>query len=66
MYEVFLGSPRLGKQAYSRMQQPAGRAAGTRRRTPRLVVLPNKARPMHLLYSTDAQTIGEADVMDCE
>lgn len=48
------------------MQQPAGRVAETRRRTPRLVVLPNKARPIPLLHSTDAQMVGEDDVMDCE
>jgi hypothetical protein len=34
--------------------------------TPRLVVLPIKARFMPLLHSTDAQTVGENDVMDCE
>jgi hypothetical protein len=46
------------------MQQTAGRAAGTRTRTPWLVVLPNEVRPMPSLYSTDAQTVGEDDVMD--
>jgi hypothetical protein len=48
------------------MQQTASRAAGTIGRTPWLVELPNKVRPMPLLHSTDARTVGENDVMDRE
>jgi hypothetical protein len=44
----------------------SGRAAGTRTRTLRLVVLPNMARPMSLLHSTDTQMVGEDDVMNRE
>lgn len=45
------------------MQQTANLAAGTRTPTIRLLVLPNKAQAMPLLHSTDAQLVGEDNVM---
>ena len=46
------------------MQQIAGRAAGIRTRTLRLVIPPNEVRPMHFSHSTDAQTVDDNDVMN--
>jgi hypothetical protein len=63
-HKVCLESTRRNKKAYIKMQQKACCATGTETRTPWLVVLPNEVRPMPLLYSTDAQTVGEDDVMD--
>jgi hypothetical protein len=45
------------------MPQTAGRAAGTRTPTQRLVVRPNNAQPMLLSHFTDAQMDGEDDVI---
>lgn len=48
------------------MQQLTGRTAGTRKRTPWLMVLLNWDRPTPLLHSSDAQALGEDSVMDRE